>query len=130
MTSPGHDIPFRHGMEITRYVYVPVRDGARLAADIYRPKAPGKYPCLLVQTPYNKNNFGADGAARYVAAGYVLCVADVRGTGGSEGEPAAPTTPSRRSSPGPTTGPTWSSGWPRRISPTARWAPSAARPWG
>jgi len=86
MSTPGKAIDFRHRMEVTRYVYIPVRDGARIAADIYRPVGDGRYPCLLVQTPYNKNNFGAESAARYVAAGYVLCVTDVRGAGGSEGE--------------------------------------------
>ena len=84
--APGRDVPFCHRMDITRYVYVPMHDGVRLAADIYRPKASGAYPCLLVQTPYNKNNFDAETAGRYVAAGYVLCVTDVRGAGGSEGE--------------------------------------------
>jgi len=86
MSTPGSEIDFQHRMKVTRYVYIRVRDGARIAADIYRPVAEGRYPCLLVQTPYNKNNFGAEAAARYVGAGYVLCVTDVRGAGGSEGE--------------------------------------------
>ncbi len=86
MAIPGADVPFLHRQKITRYVYIPTRDGARLAADIYRPEGEGRWPCLLMQTPYNRNSFDPATAARYVGAGYVLCVVDVRGTGGSEGE--------------------------------------------
>ena len=35
-------------------VRVPVRDGITLATDIYRPDAPGKFPAILVRTPYNR----------------------------------------------------------------------------
>jgi len=76
--------PYRR--RVTRYVYIPLRDGARLAADIYRPASDGRFPCLLVRTPYNKNHFSREEADRYVRRGYVLCVVDARGTGGSEGE--------------------------------------------
>ena len=35
---------------------VPMRDGKRMAADIYRPKdASKKYPVIFVRTPYNFN---------------------------------------------------------------------------
>ena len=40
-------------------VLVPMRDGVRLAADVYRPPAPGKYPVMLSRTPYNKNGQAA-----------------------------------------------------------------------
>lgn len=41
---------------IDRKVMVPMRDGKRMAADIYRPKDPsGKYPAVFVRTPYNFN---------------------------------------------------------------------------
>jgi len=86
MPLPGRDVPFRHRMKIRRYVYVPMRDGVRIACDLYLPVAEGAYPCLLVQTPYNKNGFDVGAAESDVAAGYVLCVADIRGTGGSEGD--------------------------------------------
>ena len=33
---------------------IPMRDGKSLAADIYVPKHAGKYPVVLVQTPYNR----------------------------------------------------------------------------
>src|SRR5438045_2173743 len=41
---------------IDRKVMVPMRDGARMATDVYRPKnAGGKVPIVFVRTPYNFN---------------------------------------------------------------------------
>ena len=49
-----------HGLEaiatIERKVMVPMRDGARMATDVYRPKDAGeKVPIIFVRTPYNFN---------------------------------------------------------------------------
>lgn len=73
--------------EITvfRNVEAKMRDGVTLRADVYRPKAEGRYPVLLVRTPYDKqwiSEFGYRGAAR----GYVVIAQDVRGRFESEGE--------------------------------------------
>src|ERR1700731_2614609 len=62
-----------------------MRDGVTLRADVYRPKADGKYPVLLGRTPYDKTgtlHFGLKAAAR----GYVVIAQDVRGRFESEGE--------------------------------------------
>src|SRR5438445_5845890 len=41
---------------IERKVMLPMRDGVRLATDIYRPKDTSKkYPTIFVKTPYNFN---------------------------------------------------------------------------
>ena len=41
---------------IERKVMVPMRDGKRMATDIYRPKDTSKkYPIIFVRTPYNFN---------------------------------------------------------------------------
>src|SRR3954463_14847074 len=41
---------------IERKVMVPMRDGKRMATDIYRPKDNSKkYPIIFVRTPYNFN---------------------------------------------------------------------------
>jgi predicted acyl esterase len=41
---------------VDRKVMMPMRDGIRLASDIYRPKnAIGKVPTIVVKTPYNFN---------------------------------------------------------------------------
>src|SRR4029453_4288471 len=35
-----------------RDVKVPMRDGVRLAANVFRPSAEGKFPAILMRTPY------------------------------------------------------------------------------
>jgi len=70
---------------VERNVAAKMRDGVTLRADIYRPKAEGRYPVLLVRTPYDKTgtlHFGLQAAAR----GYVVIAQDVRGRFESEGE--------------------------------------------
>ncbi len=74
-----------HEVTVERNVTAKMRDGVTLRADIYRPKAEGKYPVLLVRTPYdktNETNFGLKAAAR----GYVVIAQDVRGRFTSEGD--------------------------------------------
>ena len=66
---------------------VPMRDGVTLAADVYRPLAPGRYPVVLTRTPYNKTDATLLKKAReFVARGFVYVAVDVRGRGDSEGE--------------------------------------------
>lgn len=63
------------------------RDGVRLNADIYRPKADGKFPVILMRTPYDKSEGWAVAPAFQIAAhGYVVIIQDVRGRYTSEGE--------------------------------------------
>ena len=40
-----------------RNVMVPMRDGARLATDIFRPDAPGRFPTLVSRGPYGKEGY-------------------------------------------------------------------------
>ena len=78
-------------------------DGIQLAVDVYRPTqasgatAPGRFPVILSQTPYGKRSavttqsmgqgMGGDGFYPYlVERGYIDVVADVRGTGASNGD--------------------------------------------
>ena len=92
-----------HETIVDRDVFIPVRDGVKLAVDIYRPDTPGKFPVLLAQSPYGKDTqmfdtppqpFGKSifeasiecGDAYYYAKrGYVYVIADLRGIGHSEG---------------------------------------------
>jgi len=68
---------------------IPMRDGVRLATDIYRPAldgraALGKFPAILERTPYNKD--GIERSARiFVSHGYIAIGQDVRGRYASEG---------------------------------------------
>jgi uncharacterized protein len=70
---------------IERGVAAKMRDGVVLRADIYRPKADGKFPVLLQRTPYNKSN-GVNFGVRAAARGFVVIFQDVRGRYSSEGE--------------------------------------------
>jgi putative CocE/NonD family hydrolase len=70
---------------VERGVTAIMRDGIVLRADIYRPKADGKFPVLLQRTPYNKTN-GISFGLRAAARGFVVIFQDVRGRYSSEGE--------------------------------------------
>jgi len=65
-------------------VNMPMRDGVRLATDVYRDDAVSKAPVILMRTPYDRTQQKAN-AERYAAAGYVVVIRDCRGTRGSEG---------------------------------------------
>jgi hypothetical protein len=74
---------------VQRDVAVRMRDGVVLRADLYRPNRKGRFPVLLLRTPYGKagktdgvTDFGYTGAAR----GYVVIMQDVRGRYASGGE--------------------------------------------
>jgi uncharacterized protein len=64
---------------------VPMRDGVRLSANVFRPEAPGHYPTILMRTPYGKGNVVFANYASFVEHGYVFMVQDVRGRYASEG---------------------------------------------
>ena len=73
---------------------MPMRDGVRLATDIYRPKTEEKVPIIFSRTPYNFNSWG-DGemktrtmetAYKMVSKGYAYVVQNERGRYFSEGE--------------------------------------------
>ncbi|HKW97464.1 MAG TPA: CocE/NonD family hydrolase [Bryobacteraceae bacterium] len=80
---------------IERKVMVPMRDGKRMAADIYRPKGTSKkYPTIFVRTPYNFNYWDVRlGAPRdmkseleAVKRGYAYVEMNERGHFFSEGQ--------------------------------------------
>jgi putative CocE/NonD family hydrolase len=80
---------------IERKVMVPMRDGKRMQADIYRPKDQSKkYPVIFVRTPYNFNYWDISlGAPRDMSAelqavkrGYAYIEMNERGRYFSEGD--------------------------------------------
>ena len=80
---------------IDRKVMVPMRDGKRMQADIYRPKDQSKkYPIIFVRTPYNFNfwdtQLGAPsdmkGELEAVKRGYAYVEMNERGRYFSEGD--------------------------------------------
>ncbi len=88
---------------VARGVMVPMRDGVTLATDIYTPSndgvnsSPGRFPTLLLRTPYGKADWAARPSTTPVASiatlhpdtanrhGYVIVFQDVRGTHESGG---------------------------------------------
>jgi uncharacterized protein len=68
---------------------VPMRDGTRLRADVFRRDGSAPHPAILVRTPYSKETVPTQAIAdprRAAARGYALVVQDVRGCGRSAGE--------------------------------------------
>jgi len=78
--------PTRFGVEIMKDVWIPMRDGLRASADIYRPSGvQGPLPVILIRTPYSKD-LGPPEAAKFFAGhGFAVVVADFRGRYKSEG---------------------------------------------
>jgi len=79
---------------IDQKVMMPMRDGIRLATDIYRPKTDDPVPIIFSRTPYNFNSY-RDGelstrtfsrAYEAVKRGYAYVVQNERGRFFSEGE--------------------------------------------
>jgi len=71
-------------------VMVPMRDGVRLATDIFRPKdADGPLPLIFIRTPYDFNEVSGttlDWAFEAVSRGYAVAIQNERGRYYSEGE--------------------------------------------
>lgn len=69
-------------------VMIPMRDGVRLATDIYRLNDGGRHPVILYRTPYNKNMDNILGETAILLLnlnGYVYVAQDCRGRFASEG---------------------------------------------
>jgi len=73
-------------VEVNKNIAIPMRDGVRLAADLYLPKGTPvqRWPTLLCRTPYNKDGVAQE-ARWFAAQGYAVVVNDVRGRYASEG---------------------------------------------
>ncbi|MDX2058051.1 MAG: CocE/NonD family hydrolase [Gemmatimonadales bacterium] len=72
-------------VRVERRVMVPMRDGVRLATDLYLPEGVGRAPVVMTRSPYGRAGFS--GLAETLArAGYVGVWQDVRGRFDSEGE--------------------------------------------
>ncbi|MGW4841344.1 CocE/NonD family hydrolase [Nocardia brasiliensis] len=83
--------PATYGIVVEKDAEVRMSDGVVLRADIRRPAehgtaVPGRFPVIVTQTPYQKNLPPLAFPFDYlVERGYVQVVADIRGTGSSDG---------------------------------------------
>jgi putative CocE/NonD family hydrolase len=95
----------KYGIKTKKDVFVTMRDGVKLAVNIYRPDARGKFPALFAMGGYGKElqeelispqpqrispiwdgNIEAGDTPDIVSRGYIHVIGDARGTGHSEGE--------------------------------------------
>ena len=78
-------------IQVESNLMVPMRDGIRIATDIFRPAKNGeliveKFPILLQRTPYDKTGTRLVQSATFLAShGYVVALQDHRGLYASEG---------------------------------------------
>lgn len=72
-------------------IFVPMRDGVKLATDVYMPARDGQalegpWPTILIRTPYDKGGlYNQKLARRFAYHGYATVIQDCRGRYGSEG---------------------------------------------
>ncbi len=78
--------PALHDVAVERGLRVPMPDGVELVADRYRPRESGRFPTVLVRTPYGRKATGFFVSRRMAERGYNVLVQDVRGRFDSEGK--------------------------------------------
>ncbi len=86
-----------YAMKIEEPIYVPMRDGTRIALRVYRPDAPGEFPVLFAASPYQFETDDLPHSTMFLwrevgpvewyvrEHGYAYVRMDVRGSGASEG---------------------------------------------
>jgi predicted acyl esterase len=88
-----------HDVLMDENVFITMRDGIKIAVDIHRPDAPGRFPALFSMSPYGKEKqrypesvvgvftkVEAGNTRYFVSKGYVHVIADSRGSSPSEGQ--------------------------------------------
>ena len=80
---------FPHQVEVVENLFIPLPDGTRLAAKLWRPAGAGRYPAILEYLPYRKHDGTRtrdQGLHMYLAGhGYACLRVDIRGSGESDG---------------------------------------------
>jgi putative CocE/NonD family hydrolase len=66
-------------------VSIPMRDGVRLSADVFLPRASGHWPTVLFRTPYNRKGPSGRSYRTFLQRGYAVVIEDVRGRYASQG---------------------------------------------
>jgi predicted acyl esterase len=69
-------------------VLAEMRDGVKLAGNLYLPPGTGPWPCIVQRTPYGKDAMFKDPGPTglYTTHGYAYLIQDVRGKGRSDGD--------------------------------------------
>jgi len=79
ISLPQYEVDVKPGFKI------PMRDGVKLATDLYFPAGVAKAPVILIRTPYEKEMEELKGRY-YARRGFVVAIQDVRGRFASEGD--------------------------------------------
>lgn len=80
MSEPIHEI------EMEQHVKIPMRDGTKLDATVWRPRKPGAYPVLVERVGYELVRRCTQKGEFFAGHGYVFVGQNVRGVHASEGE--------------------------------------------
>jgi putative CocE/NonD family hydrolase len=85
---PSPDPAPKYQVRVEQTVLVPMRDGVKLATDLYFPKGvEEKLPVIMIRTPYNKKvEWTAQSGHWFAGQGYVAAIQDVRGKFESQGD--------------------------------------------
>lgn len=69
-------------------IQIPMRDGVKLGAILYRPESNNKFPAIVYRTPYGVDDYDsyAEFPLKAAKQGYLVFLVDVRGRLRSEGE--------------------------------------------
>ena len=79
--------PVQNKVHKQRNIRVVMADGVSLATDVYLPVGDGRYPTILLRTPYGRSSlFSALTLQRVAERGYVVVSQDCRGRFDSEGD--------------------------------------------
>ena len=88
LLSVAHMLRAQHPLNIVREeVMIPMRDGVKLGAILYRPDQEGKFPAIVYRTPYGVDDYDsyAEFPLKAAKQGYLVYLVDVRGRLRSEG---------------------------------------------
>ena len=89
--EPPRDLPSpQYKSRVEKNVMIPMRDGVKLAANIYFPQGADQAPVILVRLPYGKDKmadmFNVDLGTLSAQQGYTFIIQDVRGRYKSDGD--------------------------------------------
>ena len=80
LSQPVHEVRVLYDLKAT------MRDGIRLSADVFLPRGGGRYPTLVLRTPYESlHEPHIDWAVWWARRGYAVVIQDCRGRFESEG---------------------------------------------
>ena len=84
--DPGKYSDAQFAVQATRGHMAAMRDGVRLSVDLFQPQAEGRFPAILIITPYSNNPGYLARGKWFAERGYAVAVADSRGRFDSEGD--------------------------------------------